>query len=286
MKKILVVLLTAILLAGCPSASAQLSAVTPNMIPVGAPNTLLKLTGKNFVGGGTVYWNSTHGLATTFVNQGEIDATVPASYLTAAGSAKVAIAFPSPASSNQVVTQSLTITIGNVVPTLATMSPMHVIANTSGLTLTLTGTNFNSTSVVNWGSTALTTTLVSATQVTAAVPSNLYASAGSASVTVVNPGTGGGTSSALVETIVAALAITTTTLPGGSPSAAYTATLTATGGVLPYTWAITSGSLPAGLTLNAATGVISGTPTAPGTSSFTVSCTDSTGTLALKKMGK
>ncbi len=43
-------------------------------------------------------------------------------------------------------------------------------------------------------------------------------------------------------------------------------------------WAVTAGSLPAGLTLNASTGVLSGTPTAPGTTNFTVSATYKTKT--------
>lgn len=76
-------------------------------------------------------------------------------------------------------------------------------------------------------------------------------------------------------TVSAALQVTTSSLPNGSPSVFYSATLTATGGLAPYTWAITQGSLPAGLTLNAASGVISGTPTEVGTSSFTVQVSDS-----------
>jgi len=71
------------------------------------------------------------------------------------------------------------------------------------------------------------------------------------------------------------LAITTTTLAGGTVGTAYSQTLQATGGLQPYTWAVTVGSLPAGLTLNTSTGVISGTPTATGTSNFTVQVTDS-----------
>ena len=76
-------------------------------------------------------------------------------------------------------------------------------------------------------------------------------------------------------TINAALQVTTTSLPNGSPSVFYSATLAAAGGVPPYSWTIAQGSLPNGLALNATSGVISGTPTAPGTSSFTVQASDS-----------
>ena len=70
--------------------------------------------------------------------------------------------------------------------------------------------------------------------------------------------------------------ITTTSLPNGQVGVAYSDALAATGGTPPYTWFITSGSLPAGLTLNAATGAITGTPTAPVTnSSITFKVTDS-----------
>lgn len=61
---------------------------------------------------------------------------------------------------------------------------------------------------------------------------------------------------------VAALGITTTSLPNGQVNHPYTATLAATGGQAPLSWAISSGALPAGLTLAASTGAISGTPTA------------------------
>jgi len=57
------------------------------------------------------------------------------------------------------------------------------------------------------------------------------------------------------------LALTTTSLAGAQVSKPYTATLTATGGTPPLTWSITAGSLPAGLSLTPASGVISGTPT-------------------------
>jgi len=66
-------------------------------------------------------------------------------------------------------------------------------------------------------------------------------------------------------TIAVPLQITTTTLPNGSAGIFHQATLVATGGFVPYTWTISQGILPAGLTLNATTGLISGTPTNSGT---------------------
>ena len=71
--------------------------------------------------------------------------------------------------------------------------------------------------------------------------------------------------------------IPTLTLTGSLPNAtlgvAYSQTLVASGGVKPYTYSLTAGSLPAGLNLSSS-GTISGTPTAVGASSFTVTVTD------------
>ncbi len=78
-------------------------------------------------------------------------------------------------------------------------------------------------------------------------------------------------------TVGTTLSITTASLPGGAPGAAYTASLTAAGGTPPYTFSLASGTLPAGLTLSNA-GQITGTPTTAGTSNVTFSVTDGTRT--------
>lgn len=70
--------------------------------------------------------------------------------------------------------------------------------------------------------------------------------------------------------------VTTTTLASGTVGIAYGVTLVATG-TESITWSVTSGSLPAGLTLDEATGVISGTPTNEETANFTVKATNTAG---------
>ena len=73
-----------------------------------------------------------------------------------------------------------------------------------------------------------------------------------------------------------ALSITTTTLPTGQVGQAYSASLAAHGGTAPLTWSVTGGTLPAGLTLTAGTGVVSGTPTAAAAgTALTFTVTDS-----------
>jgi len=74
---------------------------------------------------------------------------------------------------------------------------------------------------------------------------------------------------------VVTLAITSTSLASGILQQAYSAQGTATGGTTPYTWSITAGALPAGLSLNASTGAITGTPTQASTASFTLQVQDS-----------
>ena len=78
------------------------------------------------------------------------------------------------------------------------------------------------------------------------------------------------------ESTAAAPTITTDTLPNGKVGEAYSQTLTADG-TTPITWSVSGSALPEGLTLNETTGEISGTPTAAGSSTFTVKATNSAG---------
>ncbi len=73
--------------------------------------------------------------------------------------------------------------------------------------------------------------------------------------------------------------ISSATLPGGKVSVQYSQGFSATGGVPPYTWALSSGTLPSGLSLNSA-GIVSGAPTAAGNYAFGIMATDTSGGIA------
>lgn len=87
----------------------------------------------------------------------------------------------------------------------------------------------------------------------------------------------------LTIVVVNRLTITTTSLPPGTMGISYNQSLQAAGGTTPYTWSITAGSLPTGLSLSSV-GVISGTPSAFGTSLFTVQVTDARSMSATKNL--
>lgn len=70
------------------------------------------------------------------------------------------------------------------------------------------------------------------------------------------------------------ISISPSTVPGATVAVAYSQTLSASGGTAPYGFAITAGTLPAGLSLNTSTGTLTGTPSAAGTFNFTVTATD------------
>ncbi|MBK7927733.1 MAG: putative Ig domain-containing protein [Bryobacterales bacterium] len=79
----------------------------------------------------------------------------------------------------------------------------------------------------------------------------------------------------------AGLSITTTAQPPtGTLGTAYTFALAAAGGTQPYTWSVATGSLPSGLSLNTTTGAITGTPTAAGSTTFTIEVKDAAGQTA------
>src|SRR5205823_9737936 len=147
-------------------------------------------------------------------------------------------------------------------------SPTCAAAGDPQFTLTVNGINFISTSVVNWNGAALTTTFVSSTQLTATVSASRIANPGTASITVVSPC--GGTSNAVTFPIDDTPSITSPLTASATVGTPFSYQITANNNPVSYN----ATDLPAGLTVNTTTGLISGTPTAPGTFPVTITATN------------
>jgi hypothetical protein len=116
-------------------------------------------------------------------------------------------------------------------PTITSLSPSTAIAGGNGLTLTVNGTNFMTSATVQWNGSARTTTFVNPTQLTAAITADDIFAPGTASITVVNPGSNGGTSGAQTFTITGnnPVPLVSSISPGTVSAGAASFTLTVTG---------------------------------------------------------
>jgi len=94
--------------------------------------------------------------------------------------------------------------VAGTMPTIATLSPASTTHGDQAFVLTVTGTNFSGTAVINFAGTAQTTNQVSGTQLTATIAAADIATAGTVAVTVTNPATPGmgayGSGGTLAET--------------------------------------------------------------------------------------
>ncbi len=180
------------------TSAPTISSVTPNSATVGDPDTSIAISGTGFESGATVDWNGT-ALTTTFTDPQDLSATVPAADLTTAGTFNITVVNPDTGTSS-----TATFTVNDPAPTTTSMSPSSCLFGAPGFTLTVTGTGFVSSSVVNWNGTSLSTTFVSSTSLTASVPSSDVTSTGTASITVSSPSPGGGTSSPVLTFTITA----------------------------------------------------------------------------------
>lgn len=172
---------------------------------------------------------------------------------------------------------------GGAIPTLTSFTPSGSI----GTAITITGTNLTAVTEVlftasNTTFTSGTITAKTATNITVTVPSSL--AAGGYTISVIYPGhelaaVGTFTVTAASSTISATAATTAQSLTVGTAMTSFTP-LTVSGGATPYTYSHT-GTLPAGLSFNASTGAVTGTPTvASGSANLVFSVQDANTVLA------
>jgi len=180
-------------------------------------------------------------------------------------------------------TKALGIVINTALSITTSSLPNGTVGSSYNQTLARTGGTTPFTWAISSGSLPAGLSLVASTGAITGTPTASGTSNFTARVTD-NVGATATKALSIIVTGGGALTIATASLPNGTVSVSYNQTLTATGGTTPYTWAISSGSLPAGLSLVASTGVISGTPTASGTSNFTARVTDNVAATATKAL--
>jgi hypothetical protein len=246
-----------------------ITSLSPSTVTAGGAGFMLTIKGKAFTTDAASTWGTTS-LDTIYVSATQLTVAVPASLIEFAGTSSITVTTPAGTSS------AATFTIKPSPPAISGLSPSLATAGGAAFTLAISGQYFTSASTVKWGLKALATTYVSATQLTAAVPANLIAAAGTASIKVA---TAAGTSSAATFTINPSLTIATTTLPSGVVGNAYSGPIHVMGGVPGYNWTVTglSGSMSY-FNTSGSTLTINGTPASTDAVTFQVSVADTTGT--------
>jgi C1A family cysteine protease len=209
-----------------------IASLSPSSTAAGGTGFTLTINGSNFVSGATAQWGST-ALATTFINTNRLTAWVPANLIATVGTASVTVI------TSDGTSAPATFNITAPPPHITSLSPGSTAAGGAALTLTVNGTNFLSGATINWNGAPLTTQFLSATQLSATIPANLIATAGSASVTVA---TTIGTSSVAYFTINPAAQTINFLNPGTQTYGAVPLTLIATASSgLTVSFTVTSG---------------------------------------------
>jgi hypothetical protein len=164
--------------------------------------------------------------------------------------------------------QSFSISITSIL-TVTTTSPLPNGTNGVAYSQTLQATG--GTTPYAWSATGLPTWLQ--LDPTTGILSGTPTTGGTSTIAVTVTDAVHGTATASLSLTVGALTISPATLPNGTVGVPYPATTLTLGGTAVANWAVTAGTLPAGLALDSSTGIISGKPTTAGSSTFTITAT-------------
>ena len=203
----------------------SITSLSPSSATAGTAAQTLTINGANFLSSSTVTYNSVAHTA-TFVNSAQLTISLSATDQGTAGSYAVVVTNPSPGGG---ASNSVDFTVNNTVPAITNLSPSSATAGAAAQTLTISGTNFLSTSTITYNGAAHTPTFVSSTQLTITLSTSDQATAGSYAVVVTNPAPGGGASSSVNFTVNNPVPTITSLSPPSATAGAAAQTLTING---------------------------------------------------------
>jgi YVTN family beta-propeller protein len=175
-----------------------ITGLSPTSTIPGGPAFTLTVFGSNFVSGSVVRWNDTN-RPTNFASSSQLTAQISASDIAATGTAAVTVFNPAPGGGTSNAS-NFAINI-NPIPTVNSLGPSAAPVGGQAFTLSVSGSNFVASSVVQWNGTNRPTNFASSSQLTAQISASDIAAAGTATVTVFNPAPGGGSSNTSAFTI-------------------------------------------------------------------------------------
>ena len=162
----------------------------------GGVGFVLTITGSDFVADSIVRWNG-YDRTTSFISDTELQATINAADIATAGSAQVSVFNPTPGGGGSNA-QTFNIQVpgggNNPIPTLNSLTPNSATVGDPSTVVDVIGIDFSNNSIVRWNGTDQTTTYVSSNLLRITVDASVLATADVASLTVLTPGPGGGTS--------------------------------------------------------------------------------------------
>ena len=172
-----------------------ITGITPSAVGVGSPGFSLTVNGSNFMAGSALRLDGSN-RTTTFVSSNQLTAQILASDVASVGQGQITVVNPAPGggTSNAV---ELSIAPPNPVPSISSISPTTALAGSTDFTLTVNGTHFLPSSVIQWNGNNKGTAFINSAQLTAQISASDIEVAGKAQVKVFNPAPGGGLSNGL-----------------------------------------------------------------------------------------
>ncbi|MBS1831858.1 MAG: hypothetical protein JST65_04050, partial [Acidobacteria bacterium] len=157
--------------------------LNPNTIVAGSGEVTVAVTGGGYVSGSIVQVNG-NGVQTSFGSSSALEAVIPANFTNAVGTLSVRVVNPGNVQSN-----AANFAVTAPTPAITRVVPGSINAGSSvPVTLAITGTGFVNGSSVQFNGNGIETSFGSATSLTAVVPASALATAGNATIRVVNPG--------------------------------------------------------------------------------------------------